>query len=339
MNTRSIIWSLVFGLLVLCSAHNASAQLLPSLGGERSGTSGYQFLKIPVDARAASLGESVVATAFDISALYWNPALASHMDGIQVGFYHTAYFVDVNLEFVGVNYKFPGSNISMGASLQTLNSGEMAVTTEFEPFGTGEKFRLIDVAAGLTFSQQLTDLFSYGITTKYIQESVAGISSNTVAFDMGIHYAVGSTGARMGVSVRNFGLDGTPKGDLERTIIGPNPIKVESEFEVLTPPTTFHMGFAYDLLQSSANSSATISAQLNNPNDNAENWNVGAEYGWKNLLFLRTGYRFGIEEITVPSFGLGLYAPISTATFKFDYAFNQLERLGTVHRLGMSVAF
>jgi len=339
MRTPVFISLLFAFVLVSLGAQNVNAQLLPSLGGERSGTSGYQFLKIPVDARAASLGESVVATAFDISALYWNPALASHMPGIQAGFHHTAYFVDVDIEFAGLNYKFPGSNISIGASLQTLNSGEMAVTTEFEPFGTGEKFRLIDVAAGLTFSQQLTDLFSYGITTKYIQESVAGISSSTVAFDMGIFYAVGSTGARMGVSVRNFGLDGTPSGELERTVIGANPTQVETDFEVLTPPTTFHMGFAYDMLKSSTNSSATVSAQLNNPNDNAENWNVGAEYGWKNTLFLRTGYRFGIEEITVPSFGLGIHAPVATATFKFDYAFNHLERLGTVHRLGMSVAF
>ena len=318
---------------------SAYAQLLPSLGGERAGTSGFQFLKIPVDARAAALGESVVASAFDISALYWNPALASHLPGIQAGFHHTAYFVDVNLEFAGINYHLPGTNVSIGASLQTLNSGQMKVTTEFEPFGTGESFRFLDLAAGLTVSQQLTDLFSYGITTKYIRESVIGLSTSTVAFDLGIFYAFGSTGARMGVSVRNIGLDQAPKGELERTVIDKNPIRIESEFESLTAPTTFHLGFAYDLLKSSPNSAITLSTQLNNPNDNAENWNIGAEYGWKNMLFIRTGYRFGIEEVSVPSFGTGLRVPLSGASFKFDYGFNRLERLGAVHRMGMSVEF
>ncbi|MDA1029036.1 MAG: PorV/PorQ family protein [Bacteroidetes bacterium] len=339
MRILTVIWACLVSVSLVLGIETAQAQLLPSLGGERAGTSGFQFLKIPVDARAAALGESVVASAFDISSLYWNPALASHLPGIQAGFHHTAYFVDVNLEFAGVNYHLPGTNVSLGASLQTLNSGQMKVTTEFEPFGTGESFRFIDIAAGLTLSQQLTDLFSYGITTKYIRESVVGLSTSTVAFDLGIYYAVGTTGARMGVAVRNIGLDQAPKGKLARTVIGTNPVVVESDFESLTAPTTFHLGFAYDLLKSSPNSAITLSTQLNKPNDNAENWNFGAEFGWKNTLFVRTGYRFGIEEMTVPSFGTGLRVPLSGAAFKFDYGFNQLERLGSVHRMGMSVEF
>lgn len=339
MRNRLIILTAFVVLLLSGMPDSASAQLLPSLGGERSGTSGFQFLKIPVDARAAALGESAVASAFDISALYWNPALASHLPGIQAGFHHTAYFVDINLEYAAVNYHIPNSNISIGGSLQTLNSGQMKVTTEFEPFGTGEQFRFIDVAAGITFSQQLTDLFSYGITTKYIRESVVGLSTSTVAADLGIFYAVGSTGARMGVSVRNIGLDKAPSGELERTVIDTNPVRIESDFESLTAPTTFHLGFAYDMLKASPNSLLTLSTQLNNPNDNAENWNFGAEYSWKDMLFLRTGYRFGIEEVTIPSFGTGLKLPVSGAAFHFDYGFNRLDRLGSVHRMGMSVAF
>lgn len=339
MRIQNVIWAFLMSISLFLGIGTAEAQLLPSLGGERAGTSGFQFLKIPVDARAAALGESVVASAFDISSLYWNPALASHLPGIQAGFHHTAYFVDVNLDFAGVNYHLPGTNMSVGASLQTLNSGKMKITTEFEPFGTGESFRFIDIAAGLTLSQQLTDLFSYGITTKYIRESVVGLSTSTVAFDLGIYYAVGTTGARMGVAVRNIGLDQAPKGKLARTVIDTDPMVIESDFESMTAPTTFHLGFAYDLLKSSPNSAITLSTQLNKPNDNAENWNFGAEYGWKNMLFVRTGYRFGIEEMTVPSFGTGLRVPLSGAAFKFDYGFNQLERLGSVHRMGMSVEF
>ena len=337
MSTRSLILPILAILVLSFGAERANAQLLPTLGGERAGTSGFQFLKIPVDARSAALGESVVASAFDVSSLFWNPALASHLPGIQVGFYHTAYFVDVNLEFAGVTYHLPGTNITIGASLQTLNSGEMIVTTEFQPFGTGETFRLIDTAVGLTISQRLSDLFSYGITTKYIRESVAGISTSTLAFDMGIYYAIGTTGARMGVAVRNFGLDGTPEGEIERTVIDDNPIRIESEFESMTPPTTFHMAFAYEMLKSSDTNSVTLNSQLNNPNDNAENWSFGVEYDWQNTLFLRTGYRFGIEESTIPSFGVGLNLPLSGAGFKFDYGFNRLDRLGSVHRIGLSI--
>ncbi len=323
----------LFFLLVL----PAQAQLLPTLGGERAGTSGFQFLKVPVDARGAALGETVVADANDVSALIWNPALASSLPGIQAGFHHTAYFVDVTLDFVGVTYRLP-QGITLGASLQTMDSGEMKVTTEFEPDGTGETFRLIDVAAGLTWSQQLTDLFSDGVTTKYIQESVAGLKAQSVVFDFGVHYRVGSTGARMAVSVRNFGLDGRPEGELARPVIAADPVRIESDFEAMTPPTTFHLGFAYDALQGSAMNRLTVLAQLNNPNDNAEHWNTGLEYAWDEMFFLRAGYRFGVEETDAPSLGTGIKLPLSGRSLGIDYGFNRLERLGNVHRFGLNLS-
>ena len=323
--------------MLLLTVSAAEAQILPTFGGERAGTSGFQFLKIPVDARSAALGETVVAAANDVSALIWNPALVSHLDGIQVGFNHTSYFVDVSLDFAGVTWALP-QGITLGASLQTMNSGEMDVTTEFEPLGTGQTFRLIDVAVGLTLSQRLTDLFSYGITTKYIQESVAGLTADAVVFDFGIHYNVGSTGARMAVAVRNFGFDGRPEGTLARPVIADDPIRLESDFEALTPPTTFHLGFAYDLLQGMEDNRLTILAQLNNPNDNAEYWTTGAEYGWNDTFFLRVGYRFGIEEVDAPSMGAGFRVPVIGRSLKIDYGFNRMERLGNVHRFGLNLS-
>lgn len=324
-------------LLVFLAVPTAQAQLLPTLGGERAGTSGFQFLKVPVDARGAALGESVVADANDVSALIWNPALAARLPGLQAGFHHTAYFVDVTLDFVGVTYRLP-AGITLGGSLQTMNSGEMKVTTEFEPSGTGETFRLIDVAAGLTWSQQLTDLFTYGITTKYIQESVAGLTASSVVFDLGVHYMVGSTGARMAVAVRNFGFDGRPEGELSRPVIANDPIRIESEFEAMTPPTTFHLGFAYDILDDAGGNSLTALAQLNNPNDNAEYWTLGAEYGFNSMFFLRAGYRFGVEEIDAPSLGAGIHLPVAGRSLNIDYGFNRMARLGNVHRFGLTIS-
>jgi len=315
----------------------STAQLLPSLGDERAGTSGFQFLKIPVDARSAALGQTVVASASDVGAIFWNPALVAQSTGIQAGFFHTEYFADVVLDYAGIIYPIPGTNMAVASSIQTMDSGEMDVTTEFQPFGTGQTFELRDLALGVTFSQRLTDLFSYGITSKYIRESVAGLTTNTVVFDVGFYYAVGTTGLDLAVSVRNFGVDGRPDGTLERTVISTNPTVQETEFESITPPTTFHMGAVYEVLRSRPNHMVQISAQLNNPNDNAENWNVGVEYGWDDLLFLRTGYRFAIEEFETPSFGIGLKLPISGPDLRFDYAFNRLDRLGNVNRVGLNL--
>lgn len=335
MRTSHVIAALLL-LLVPCSSVNG--QILPSLGGERSGTSGFQFLKIPVDARGAALGESVVASSNDPGGLLWNPASVAGLGGIQASFQHTAYFVDVTLDYAAVTWRPSSRGLAFGLSIQTMNSGEMDVTTEFQPEGTGQTFRLLDVGLGLTLAQQLTDLFSYGVTTKYIEESVAGLTARTVVFDLGMQYRVGETGATMAVSVRNFGLDGQPKGTLARRVIDEDPVLLESSFESMTPPTTFHLALAYRVFEPGAEQQLRLSSQLNNPSDNAENWNLGAEYGWRETVFFRAGYRFGVEEFTTPSLGAGVKAPLSGRTVRLDYGFNRLERLGNVHRFGMALS-
>jgi hypothetical protein len=315
------------------------AQLLPAFGGDRAGTSGFQFLKIPVDARAAALGQTVVANAFDASALFWNPALAAQTEGFHAAFNHTAYYADVNLDFAGAMYRLPFGGLVLGASLQALGTDDMNVTTELEPFGTGETFRFASTAAGLTVSQRLTDLFSYGVTAKWVRESTAGVTTNTAVLDIGIFYRIGNTGAQMAVAVRNFGLDGEPGGEIARVVLEGEGTLVEDDFESITPPTTFLLGFAYYALQGNPRNDLMLSAQLNNPNDNVENWNLGAEYTWNSLLILRAGYRFGIEEYTMPSFGVGLMIPYLGPTLRFDYGFSNRERLGTIHRFGLNLGF
>ena len=325
------------GLIALLAAP-VQAQILPSFGRDRAGTSGFQFLKIPVDARAAAMSGTVVANAFDASALFWNPALAAQQDGLQAGLSHTAYYADVTVDYAALAYPVRAIGVTLGLSLQTLNSGEMDVTTEFAPFGTGETFRFVDVAAGLTVSQTLTDLFSYGITAKYVRESVAGLTTNSVVFDFGVFYRIGTTGAQLGVAIRNFGLDGTPSGELERTILDTDEPRIEDDFESFTPPTTFSMGLTYHLFRNSERNAMLISGQLTNPNDNAESLNLGLEYTWNKLLILRGGYRFGVDEFSAPSLGAGLMLPnLGGLEARFDYGFSTLDRLGTVHRVGLNL--
>ena len=327
----------IFLLTIFLLPTSSSAQIIPSFGSDRAGTSGFQFLKIPIDARSAAMGQSVVANAFDASSMFWNPALAAQNTNFQLGVNHAEYFADVSLDFIATSIHLAGPRITLGLSMQSMNSGEMDVTTEFQPFGTGETFRSVSLAGGLTFSQQLTDLFSYGVTTKLVRENVAEIITNTLVFDLGIFYRVGTTGAQMAVAIRNFGLDGTPEGSIDRIAIEDDGVITEDDFDRITPPTTFLLGITYELLQSNVRNNLIVSAQLINPNDNAESLNFGAEYTWNSLLMLRTGYQFGVDEFTVPSAGVGVILPFSGPELRFDYGFSRLERLGNVHRVSLNL--
>ncbi len=323
-------------LLAFLAALPLQAQVLPSFGGDRAGTVGFQFLKIATDPRSIALGEAVVTHGTDASTLFWNPALAAVGPAYQVGASHATYYDGALFTTNQISAVAPLGSFAVGLSLQTLDSGQMDVTTEFQPGGTGESFRFIDLAAGVTVSQRLTNLFAYGVTVKAVHETVAEISTTTAALDLGIHYRIGTTGASMGVAIRNFGLDGEPSGTLERRDPNvPGGIVTESNFETVTLPTTFLLGLSYDLLRDRPEHALTLSSQLYRPNDNAESLGLGAEYTFNDLLVLRGGYRFGVEEY-VASFGGGVRVNALGTHTRVDYGFTRLERLGNVHALGLN---
>jgi long-subunit fatty acid transport protein len=342
MRIRSLLAlvALAVALPVLGSAP-AHAQLLPAFGQERTGGSGLQFLKVPVDARGAALSGTVVATADDASALFWNPALAAR-NGTQVGLAITNYVVDINLHYAAAftEVDTPIGATTVGLSVQALDSGEMDVTTEFSgPAGTGETFRLVDVAVGLSVAQALTDLFSYGITGKYVRESTADVVTQAGLLDLGVAYRVGDTGVRLGVAIRNFGFNVSPSGEVTRT--GLDGEETIEDFDGIEPPTTFLLGVSYAPLRAFGMAEGphdlTVSGQLTNPNDNAERFNLGAEYVWNEILALRAGYEFGLEEASAPSFGAGLMVPGIGPDLRVDYGFNRLDRLGNIHRVGLNL--
>src|SRR5690606_10821853 len=127
---------------------------------------------------------------------------------------------------------------------------------------------------GLTVSQALTDLFSYGVTAKYVRESTYDLITQTALVDLGVFYRVGDTGAKLGVAIRNFGLgNASPSGEVG--VLDPDGGTTTLEdSEQITPPTTFLLGVAYDLLRDSDQHALTLAGQLTNPNDNAERFNL-----------------------------------------------------------------
>ena len=320
-------------ILVLSMAQTGMAQsILPSLGDDRSGTAGFQFSKINVDPRSAAMGGSSIATATDPSSLYWNPALASQIEGTQLMASHTAYFVDISMEYLSYVQKL--GPLTVGASVQYLNSGEMEETTEFEQFGTGRTFRTIHYTAGLTASQRLTDLFSYGITLRYFKERIEEVDISTAAVDLGFYYKVGDTGLRMAVGLNNFGFDANPSGSTIRTTLQ-GPVEATS-FDNVSLPTRFNLGVAYDVIESE-NYNLLVTSQITNPSDNSERFSMGGELTFMDQFFLRTGYSFGQEELDIPSIGAGFEIPYAGRALKIDYGFTNFERLGNLHRFGLIV--
>lgn len=323
---KKLIYILI--LLLFCT-DAAFSQLIPQLGDQRAGTSSLQFLKIGIGGRATGMGETFVAVANDISALYWNPAGLMQFEGNGIHFTHAEWLVDLNHEFFGGVYRL-GSNNAIGLSIISLNTPAMEKTTEFQPGGTGEYFKYGDLGIGLTFARKLTDQFSFGLTFRYVEETLADLKMRGFVFDLGTYYWTGLSNTRFAVTISNFGPQVKATGSVTNSTGG-----TVSEFQQFPPPTLFRIGFAYDPIDNKTNK-LTTSIQLNHPNDNAENLNLGAEYSYRNFLFLRGGYKFNVESEDF-SAGIGFQMPVYITKTSLDYSIANFKDLGFTHRISINM--
>ena len=303
------------------------AQLFPTLGGQRAGISTAQFLKVGVGGRATAMGDAFIAIADDASALYWNPAGIVFSKRNEIIFSHNEWIADIKHEFAGAFYKF-SANDAIGISFTALHMDDMPVTTEFMPFGTGEYFSFGDIAIALTYSRKMTEQFSFGGTIRYIQETLDKLSMKGFMVDLGTLYWTGLGSTRFAVTISNFGNELSPEGEIVTPFRG-----TKSDWQSFSPPTMFRLGFAFEPLMTDFHR-ITTSIQLNHPNDNSENVSFGAEYGWRNILYLRGGYKLNVDEQSFTA-GAGVQVPLGIAFVTFDYAYAEFTRLGSSHRLSL----
>ncbi len=331
----------LFVIALVLFAGTAKSQLVPNLGEQRVGISTLSFLKIGAGARAVGMGETFIAVANDVSALYWNPAGLTQFTDNQTMFAHTEYVLDVKHEFVGAAYHLTPSDI-VGFSVTSLHMDAMKVTTETQPFGTGEYFTFGDVALGLSYARSMTDQFSFGLTVKYIEETDAALKMRGVLVDIGTYYWTGISSTRFAVVVTNFGANFAPSGEVTKydgTVV--------DKFQSFSPPTVFKFGIAWDPIDEEIQK-LTTTIELNHPNDNSENIHLGVEYIWNDWLALRAGTKrtigqqlFGKDNTSASdvTLGLGVTAPTPFAQITFDYAYANFNALGSAHRITLRAGF
>ena len=317
------------------------AQLIPNLGGQRVGISAFQFLKLGVGARGVAMGESFAAVANDASALHFNPAGLVQFSDNQVVAAHNEYVAELRHEFFGVVYHFSGED-ALGVAVSSLHTDDMEITTETQPTGTGRYFSFGDLALALSYARKMTDQFSFGITLRYVDETLDVLHMRSFMVDLGTYYWTGLGSTRFAVVIANFGADAAPSG----SISGPGGAEI-AEFQTFSLPTVFRLGIAIDPVDSEDHL-LTTSLQLDHPNDNAEHVRLGVEYAWRRTVFARFGIKrtvdqqvFGEDQTTAESFalGVGVRLPIALSTIGADYAYSDFGRLGSVHRITLAFTF
>ena len=81
----------------------------------------------------------------------------------------------------------------------------MEVTTEDEPDGTGQDFKVTGVCIRGTYARRVTDRLRIGVTGKYIREDILTSYMQSFALDIGSNFNTGIYGFVLGMSVTNLG--------------------------------------------------------------------------------------------------------------------------------------
>jgi hypothetical protein len=308
----------------------------------RVGSAGWQFLKLPTDARSAAMGGVKSAVGYGTaSAAFNNPASAVDVIDMDIEFNSMTWVADIKYSSLSFLKTFPNVG-TIGIHCIYLNYGDMIRTTVEEGFGpSGNSLGIIpitegkgtfsahDLALGLLFSRQITDFLQVGGTIRFVEEQLDDAIMRSWALNIGTMYWTGLGSLRISMLGRNFGGDGEFKSYEGRQALAPAKVRL---------PMEFVLGLAYDVLTETQHR-VTIAGEYLKPNDGPDKFNFGAEYFAFSNLYLRGGYRFNYDEGSY-SFGIGLqYWVGENMGIKFNYAFTDVGRFNTVHVLSAGFTF
>ncbi len=311
------------------------------------GISSSTFLGIGAGPKALSLGSSMVATASDASAIYWNPGATAQLTGNQIVFSNMNWFLGTNINYFGAVFKFGSAN-AVGISYYNLDYGDEKVTTVQEQSGTGEYWSANDMAISLSYARLLTDRFSLGGSVKYIQSRIWHESAQSLAADVGLLFKTQLDGLRIGMSITNYGADMQFDGsdlytkiDLDPDALGNNEtLTAKMKTETWALPLFFRIGIAYTKSFGDF-SNVTVSSDAFVPSDNEEQINIGVEWEFFNQFALRAGYKgIGYEDSQEGlTFGGGLKYKINNIGFMLDYSYQEFEYFENVQTFGLGLFF
>jgi len=308
----------------------------------RKGTTGAEQVLIPVGARGIATGGAFLANITGLESIYYNPAGLDVYPQTEAMFSYVNHLADINISYFAIGTTL-GDVGSIGFDLKTFDFGDIPVTTEDFPDGTGETYSPSFLTLGFTYSKVLTDRISIGTNLKLITENIQNTNATGFALDAGVQYRF-SEALMIGAAVKNIGSDMNYTGqDLaDRTEIpGSIPGSSTGSYEIITEsfqiPSFFQLSMTYALNVDEQNNLLFAGAYTAN-NSFEDIANLGLEYGFMSNFFVRGGYNFLVqnasEYIYGFTFGAGLdYNIGGEVGFVFDYAFRDVKDFPTANHV------
>ena len=324
-------------------------------------TTSAAFLEIGPGARSLGMGSAYVSVANDASSLYWNPAGIVNVSRPEVQSFYTPWLVETQYYYNTAVVPL-GSYGNLGFSFTAITMDEMIVRTvqDPEPSDYGQKFDAGNISMGIAYAKKLTDRFSFGFQTKFIQESIWQMNAQGFAIDIGTLF-ITKRDLRIGMSVSNFGGKLGMEGnntlvdiDVDENIYGNND-RIDGNLGTAKwpLPLMFRFGISREFTFAS-NMKCLFAVDAIHPNNNPEYLNIGLEYSAMDMVFLRVGkshtfYQLSFQEndqnIGIGpeqglSFGAGVKYQIPRGPMiNIDYVFTDFGIFNNIEGYSISFTF
>jgi hypothetical protein len=264
---------------------------------DRKGTGGATELRIPVGPRGSALGGAVASYIDGVESIYWNPAGLGSLERTEFLFSHSSWIASMELNYAAVATKVGGLG-TFGVSVKALSIGDIIITTEDAPDGTGEIINPTFATITLGWGRTFTDRVLFGAGVSLVSEQILSAAARGIAFDFGVQYLTGWRGLRFGIAMKNFGPNMQFQGadfEFNQQPSGTNPQSgtrtsesISAEFEL---PSYFQIGANYDLLNTPEQYLVGLLTFQSN-NFQGDGYYGALEWKWKKGLALR-GFYFG----------------------------------------------
>jgi Type IX secretion system protein PorV len=327
---------------------------------DRQGEAGaYQLLMNPWS-RSAGLHGFNISSVQGIESVQLNAAgLARFKGKTEINVSHMRYLVGagMNMNAAGFAQKLgKGGNSAFGVSLTSVDFGDIPVTTETTPEGSGGTFSPSFFTFGVSYAKTFGDKVSVGTTVKFINEAITNASARGFAIDAGVQYVAGTDDRfKLGVSLRNIGSRMRYSGEgLTQALPAPNPTNSfshtyyqrSSEFEM---PSQLIIGLSNDWKLGGANKITALATFVSNA-FSRDNIGAGVEAVIGQNLMFRAAYKyeFGVTNSDLTSsvdngiaaglsFGIPSKKRDSLRKVWFDYGYRSTITWNGMHNLSMRI--
>ena len=325
---------------------------------DRQGEAGAGELLFNPWARSAGLHSMTTSFVSGVEAMRINVAGIGRIEGRELVLGNTQLYQGSTLSLNSVGYaQKTGSNGAFAVTLATVDFGDINITTENQPEGTGGTYSPSFFNLGLGYAHTYDNKISVGFLVRVISESLSNINAFGAALDAGVQYVSGENdNFKLGIALRNIGTPMRFGGEgLSRRVTSPqndNPdfaLEFAVKAQTYELPSLLNIGLSYDLYVMED----SYLRGLVNFTSNAfsrDNIGAGVEFNYNNLVELRAGYRYELNSAdsvtkniyTGVSAGASIYLPLSKSgatRLGLDYAYRTTDPFRGTHNFGVRLIF